>query len=111
MPRRAPQHRAYVPAARTHAPKQESRQKRRALHTGSKAWRTLRAVVLADELYLCRQCGRYGDHVDHIDGDAANNARGNLAVLCRACHATKTAKEDGGFGNRKRAAADPARNG
>ena len=109
MARRAPQHRAYTPSAMVHAPKEQSRPRRRALHTGSKAWLTLRAGVLADELYVCRQCGRYGDHVDHIDGDATNNSRGNLAVMCRSCHASKTAKEDGGFGNRKRAAKDPAR--
>ena len=106
MPARAPSHRPYAPSAKAHEPKQESRQKKRALHTGSKAWRTLRAQVLAEELYRCRQCGQYGDHVDHVNGDPGNNERGNLAVMCRACHSIKTAKEDGGFGNR-RALRDP----
>jgi 5-methylcytosine-specific restriction endonuclease McrA len=68
MPARAPQHRPYAVASKTHEAKQESRQKKRALHTGSKAWRTLRAHVLAEELYVCRECGRQGDHVDHING-------------------------------------------
>ncbi|MBP9032569.1 MAG: HNH endonuclease [Pseudomonadales bacterium] len=101
MPVRAPQHRPYSVASKTHEPKQESRQKKRALHTGSKAWRTLRAQILVEELYQCRQCGQPGDHVDHINGDATDNSRGNLAVMCRSCHAIKTAKEDGGFGNRR----------
>lgn len=103
MPARAPQHRPYAPSIKQHKSDkpQASRQKKRALHTGSKAWRLLRAQVLVEELYLCRQCGKSGDHVDHINGDATDNSRGNLAVMCRSCHAIKTAREDGGFGNRR----------
>lgn len=101
MPTRAKSHRPYIPGARIHEKPEPSRQKRRALHTGSKAWRLIRERVLAEELYRCRQCGQYGDQVDHVNGDPGNNDRSNLAVMCRACHSIKTAKEDGGFGNRR----------
>lgn len=40
--------------------------------------------------------------VDHVDGDAMNNDRSNLQPLCASCHAAKTAREDGGFGNPRR---------
>lgn len=38
--------------------------------------------------------------VDHIDGDAANDVPSNRQSLCRPCHSSKTARENGGFGNR-----------
>ncbi|MGA6536930.1 HNH endonuclease signature motif containing protein [Stenotrophomonas sp. NPDC101269] len=40
-------------------------------------------------------------HVDHRDGDSRNNDLSNLQGLCRPCHSAKTAREDGGFGNRR----------
>ncbi len=36
--------------------------------------------------------------MDHIDGDDSNNASSNLQSLCHACHSSKTARENGGFG-------------
>ncbi|MDU1660498.1 MAG: HNH endonuclease signature motif containing protein [Stenotrophomonas maltophilia] len=33
-----------------------------------------------------------------MDGDDSNNADSNLQPLCRTCHSTKTARENGGFG-------------
>lgn len=96
------QHRPYTPAARVHERPQESRQKKRALHTGSKAWRLLRERVLGEAMYRCVQCGQYGNQVDHVNGDPGNNTLGNLACMCAGCHSKKTAKEQGGFGNRKR---------
>ena len=70
-----------------------NRQATRALHTGTKLWRRIRADVLLEELYRCRTCGQYADQVDHIDGDSHNNTRDNLQALCLRCHSRKTWKE------------------
>ncbi|MFA7456062.1 MAG: HNH endonuclease [Micavibrio sp.] len=53
---------------------------------------------------LCAQAGlvKAASVVDHINGDALDNDRSNLQALCASCHARKTAREDGGFGNPKR---------
>jgi 5-methylcytosine-specific restriction protein A len=89
-------------------PPEPSRQARRALSTASAAWRAIRKEQLAKEPY-CRTCRRKGiwrlaNQVDHIDGDASNDAPTNYQSLCGPCHSRKTAREDGGFGNRKRRA-------
>jgi 5-methylcytosine-specific restriction protein A len=86
-----------------------SRQHRRALATNSAAWRAIRASVLRAEP-LCRVCkarGRFtaASCVDHVDANPGNNDLTNLQPLCSPCHARKTAAEDGGFGNRKKARA------
>lgn len=70
-----------------------NRQQTRGLHTGSKRWRAIRRQVLARDLYLCQECGKFGDEVDHKDRDSANNNPENLQTLCKPCHARKTAKE------------------
>lgn len=74
----------------------DNRQTRRGLHTGSKAWRVLRDIVLRRDEYECKDCGKFGDHVDHIDNDSHNNDLGNLQTLCLACHSSKTAAEQAG---------------
>ena len=84
-----------------------SRQHRRALATNSAAWRSIRSKQLHTEP-LCRLCQARGrltaaSCVDHIDANAFNNDPSNLQSLCSPCHSRKTAREDGGFGNRKRA--------
>ena len=71
------------------------RQRTRAMHTGSAAWRRLRQRVLLRDRYRCRGCGLVGDQVDHIDNDSHNNDMANLQTLCHSCHSTKTAKEQG----------------
>lgn len=83
------------------------RQAKRAMHTGSKAWREIRAEVLARDLYRCCMCkrlvaGKGEAHVDHIDGDSSNNPPdgSNWQTLCAPCHSRKTNQHDGGFGNR-----------
>ena len=80
-----------------------SRQAKRALHTGSKAWRALRQSILVRDLYTCKYCGRIGDesmHVDHVDGNDSNNDTSNLAAMHMECHSLKTMTED--KGNAKR---------
>lgn len=70
-----------------------NRQRRRAMHTGSKAWRLLRLQILQRDAYLCRTCQQFGDQVDHIDGDSHNNDPRNLQTLCVRCHSAKTMRE------------------
>ncbi|MFA5593217.1 MAG: HNH endonuclease [Micavibrio sp.] len=82
------------------------RQAKRALPTNDRRWRRLRALVLQEQplCALCAQAGlvKAASVVDHINGDALDNDRSNLQALCASCHARKTAREDGGFGNPKR---------
>lgn len=101
---RAPKFNPMRPIARRHLLSEPGRQARRALATNSATWRRLRASVLAAEP-LCRECGKKGrvraaSCVDHVDGNAMNNDPNNLQPLCSPCHSRKTAREDGGFGNR-----------
>ena len=70
-----------------------NRQRRRAMHTGSKAWLQLRLVILQRDNYLCTDCGRFGDQVDHDDGDSHNNDPDNLKTRCIRCHSSKTRRE------------------
>lgn len=90
----------------------------RALATNSTAWRRLRDQVLVRDLYTCQQdrCGRLvggkGEaHVDHVDGDPMNNELENLQTLCVRCHSAKTAREQGGFGNRRAGPSSPLESG
>lgn len=74
------------------------------------AWRALRTQQLR-RAPLCAECLRAGKivpatEVDHItphkgDVNLFFDAK-NLQSLCKKCHARKTAREDGGFGNPKR---------
>ncbi len=64
---------------------------------GGRPWRRLRQAILLRDQYTCRACGLVGGELelDHI----VNVARGgtddpaNLQILCRSCHAAKTARE------------------
>jgi 5-methylcytosine-specific restriction protein A len=105
MPARAPKHRPHSGQVRQHAPPARDRQAERALATNSTYWLRLRAHVL-NQSPLCVAClaegrTRAASHVDHIDADTSNNDLANLQGLCRPCHSAKTAREDGGFGNRR----------
>ena len=66
-------------------------------------WRNLRKLVL-HRCPVCAACGREGATVaDHIIPHKGSWALfcdlKNLHGLCKSCHDSKTAKEDGGFGN------------
>ncbi|WP_416058417.1 HNH endonuclease signature motif containing protein [Stenotrophomonas maltophilia] len=106
MPVRPPKHRPHGRAGAAFAPPARNRQADRALPTNSTPWLRLRAKVLAASP-LCVSCQALGrikpaTHVDHVDGDSRNNELANLQGLCAQCHNAKTAREDGGFGNRRR---------
>jgi len=65
-------------------------------------WRTIRRNVLA-EVTSCQACGNApATCVDHIIplSEGGTNERDNLRALCQSCHSRKTAKEDGGYGNK-----------
>lgn len=75
------------------------------------AWRRIRAEWLRQHP-TCTECAKRGrltsaTEVDHIVPHRGDRALfyepTNLQALCKPCHSRKTAKEDGGFGNR----ADP----
>lgn len=59
-------------------------------------------MVLAAEP-LCRSCGKIATDVDHIIPRASggSDSFNNLQPLCRSCHSTKTARQDGGLGKVK----------
>ena len=72
----------------------DSRQTKRHLNTGSKAWRAQRRRVLERDQYVCQHCQRWGNHVDHINNDAHIDVPDEaLQTLCRECHSSKTIKE------------------
>ena len=62
-------------------------------------WAEVRLLALDRDGWRCTACGKRGKlEVDHIkrmgDGGAAYDL-GNLQALCRSCHFTKTAIENG----------------
>ena len=56
---------------------------------------------------VCTGCGAPASVVDHVQPHRGDQSlfwsRSNWAALCAACHSTKTAATDGGFGNPRRA--------
>ena len=63
-------------------------------------WKRLRAVVIRRDKGLCQQClrgGRVvpGNECDHITPKSRGGTddMSNLELLCRPCHASKTARE------------------
>lgn len=95
----APSHKRRVDNRQAYA-----RQAKRMYATNDPRWRRIRAAQLAREP-LCREHAAKGravaaNHVDHIDGDPMNNFESNLQSLCARCHSRKTARENGGFGNK-----------
>ena len=97
MPKLPAKHKR-LKVGRTHHPAGTApadRQRKRAMHTGSAAWRAIRVRVLIRDMYLCKECAKYGNHVDHIDGNSWHNPPdgSNWQTLCQPCHASKTARE------------------
>ena len=82
------------------------REASRLMRCSDPRWKAIRAQHLAKHP-LCVHCEEVGlvtaaAEVDHIDGDDSNNAPSNLQGLCKRHHSSKTCRENGGFGNRKR---------
>ena len=100
MPRAPKIHRPYVaktPKHNARGKEATNRQRRRALHTGSKAWKAQRFRVLIRDLYTCQACGHYGDQVDHIHNNAEQDVSDDqLQTLCLPCHSSKTMTETNG---------------
>lgn len=71
-------------------------------------WRKIRAAVLRGEP-LCRECRTVrgllvpAEHVDHIKplSQGGTHDLENLQPLCHSCHSAKTARQDGGLGNKR----------
>ena len=74
-------------------------------------WRRARAKALERAGRRCEQC-RSGMSlsVDHIVpvSQGGTHDQGNLMVLCRTCHAAKTATEGGGWRTSRTQQANPA---
>lgn len=75
----------------------------------SNKWLSARAAFLTEHP-LCVECQRQGiftpaTDVDHIIPHKGDQKlfwdRKNWQALCHSCHSRKTAREDGGFGNKK----------
>ena len=71
-------------------------------------WRKRRAAWLV-ERPMCEECRRQGvvrpaTDVDHVVALSAGGVdeEGNYQSLCHECHSAKTARDDGGFGLRRR---------
>lgn len=64
------------------------------------AWRRVRDVYLSTNPD-CMACGAPATDVDHVVSRArgGDDDESNLRALCHACHARKTARHDGGYGN------------
>lgn len=75
----------------------------------TREWRRIRAVVLREEPFCACGCGRTSNTVDHVKNRRAYPElaleRTNLRGWYDACHNRKTASQDGGFGNRRKAGA------
>ena len=100
MPRQPPTFNPSKPKAPRHVAREADRQKTRALHTGTKAWRLIREQVLVRDGYKCQSCGRVVTgrqaHVDHVDGNSHCNDMSNLATRCVWGHSRKTFAEHRG---------------
>ncbi|QLI80805.1 HNH endonuclease [Chitinibacter fontanus] len=90
----------------------EAQPERRAVKSlyATKRWQDLRVLVLRTNP-LCVECRKVdrltaAEHVDHIKPHCGDESLffdfDNLQGLCKPCHSRKTAKEDGGFGNRRK---------
>jgi 5-methylcytosine-specific restriction protein A len=71
------------------------------------SWQQRRARIIQRDP-VCASCKRaWSTEVDHVQPKAQGGTddETNLQGLCKPCHSTKTAREDGGFGRAPRQSA------
>lgn len=76
----------------------------------NRAWQATRLAFLREHPFcvVCEAIGRLvpAAEVDHIIAHKGDDVLmwdiGNLQALCRPCHSAKTAREDGGFGRKRK---------
>lgn len=57
---------------------------------GNKRWKTLRALILERDNYVCWMCGNRANQVDHlIPPPVGTDAPENLAAACGPCNNRK----------------------
>ena len=97
MPKAPAKHQPLRVKAARHNPRGQGateRQRKRAMHTGRKGWRLQRLRVLQRDSFTCAECGKYGDQVDHIHGNAHEIVGDEqLQTLCLTHHSAKTMRE------------------
>lgn len=77
----------------------EHRLKRRTAHqrgyTGGE-WRVVRELIIERDGGSCQECGRPGRQVAHVRPrrDGGDDEPENLRLLCDACHARETRREE-----------------
>lgn len=63
----------------------------------SRQWQRMREIVLMENDYICRSCGRQAQMVDHIIPTKVDWSKRlekeNLQPLCYECHNQKTKRE------------------
>lgn len=105
MPSRPPRHNPFgapIAAADAERKRKAAIDARRGNSAGrgyDHIWRKIRLAKLSAEP-LCRRCREAGRvtaavEVDHIDGNSRNNADVNLRPLCKPCHSSRTARDQG----------------
>ena len=60
-------------------------------------WKRVRREVLTRDNWTCQTCGRYGNECDHrtaLQNGGKAFDLGNLQILCRGCHISKTRAEN-----------------
>lgn len=70
----------------------------------TRRWARYARAYLAEHP-VCVRCGRASEQVDHVRAVTGPEDEGfwneaNHQALCRRCHSSKTAREDGGFRGR-----------
>lgn len=61
---------------------------------GNKRWKTLRALILERDNYVCWMCGKRANQVDHLVPPSAGGTDdpSNLAAACLPCNDSKKDK-------------------
>lgn len=57
----------------------------------TRAWRTMRDVILDRDQYTCQLCGARAEHIDHITplSEGGTSRASNLRATCAPCNLTR----------------------